>query len=269
MQHGTVQPELITRYTDALGAEREAPAWAVTRVEELLASVEATGDVVEVHRLSPGQPTGPLAGRTLTLEDGATVLLGDVVPDEGGLGWPAGTNLAFEPAVEAAAGVFWTAVTWRLSGRLAAGGVDFAGTDGTDPLTWPDWHPGTGRRDTRDWRLDDGAWRGRLTRAVVGARLGRWALSLGWDQRLTGPGLSGDLNLDHGGLAFPALTARRTAPFRWSGIMTHLAPDDALLRVGQLSRREVRYALRVRERVFQDEGLKSLMVMNDQIVPLR
>ena len=89
MQHGTVQPELITRYTDALGAEREAPAWAVTRVEELLASVEATGDVVEVHRLSPGQPTGPLAGRTLTLEDGATVLLGDVVPDDLPIGYHA------------------------------------------------------------------------------------------------------------------------------------------------------------------------------------
>ncbi|MEZ5203126.1 MAG: 4-alpha-glucanotransferase [Acidimicrobiales bacterium] len=82
-----MQPELITRYTDALGAEREAPAWAVTRVEELLASVEATGDVVEVHRLSPGQPTGPLAGRTLTLEDGATVLLGDVVPDDLPIGY--------------------------------------------------------------------------------------------------------------------------------------------------------------------------------------
>ncbi|MEZ6007033.1 MAG: hypothetical protein R3F05_04575 [Planctomycetota bacterium] len=46
-----------------------------------------------------------------------------------------------------------------------------------------------------------------------------------------------------------------------------LPPGEDALRI--VARREVRYALRVRERVFQDEGLKSLMVMNDQIVPLR
>ena len=165
--------------------------------------------------------------------------LGDVLPDEGGLGWPSGTNLHFEPTVEAAAGVFWAGAAWRVGGRVVDGGRSFVGTDGTDPLTWPGWPRATSRMDVRDQRLDNGAWRGRLTRAVVGARLGRWSLSAGWDHRRTGPGLTGDLNLDYEGLPFAGLTARRTAPFRWSGIMTHLAPDQTLLRVGQLSRRDV------------------------------
>ncbi|MGE0190428.1 MAG: hypothetical protein AB7T63_00145 [Planctomycetota bacterium] len=46
-----------------------------------------------------------------------------------------------------------------------------------------------------------------------------------------------------------------------------LPPGEDALRI--VARRDVRYALRVRERVFQDEGLKSLMVLNDQLVPLR
>lgn len=46
-----------------------------------------------------------------------------------------------------------------------------------------------------------------------------------------------------------------------------LPPGEDALRI--VARRDVRYALRVRERVFQEEGLKSLMVLNDQLVPLR
>jgi len=169
--------------------------------------------------------------------------LGDPVPAEGGLGMVAGHNIFLEPAVEFAAGAFWAAFNFRLGGRWAAGGTGFSGPGGRDdPLSWPGWARATGRADVRDLRLDDGVWRGQVTRALVGLQLGNWALSAGWDQRRTGPGLTGNLNLDYQGRPLPAATVRRTRSFHWSGIMTHLAPDQTLLRTGLLSRRTVTYS---------------------------
>ncbi len=168
--------------------------------------------------------------------------LGDPIPEEGGLGFVAGHNIFIEPAAEFAAGAFWAAFAYRLGGRWARGGTDFSAPGGdTDPLTWPGWARATGRQDVRDVRLAGGAWTGQLTRALVGLQLGRWALSAGWDQRRTGPGLTGDLNLDYRGRPFPAVTARRTQSFQWDGIFTHLAPDQTLLRAGLLSERTVTY----------------------------
>lgn len=168
--------------------------------------------------------------------------LGDPVPAEGGLGFVAGHNLAFESGAELALGAAWAAFDFRLGGRSASGGVGFSEADGrTDPLSWPGWARATGRADVRDLRLASGAWTGRFVRALLGVQWGRWSLSAGWDQRRTGPGLSGDLSLDYQGRPFPALTARRTEPFHWSGLMTHLAPDQTLLRAGLLSRRVVIY----------------------------
>ncbi len=168
--------------------------------------------------------------------------LGDPIPFEGGLGFTAGSSLYFEPAVEFTAGQFWAAVNYRLGGRVVQGGLTGDELGGSDsPLTWPEWPRATGRADVRDLRLADGDWRDQFTRALVGLQLGNWALSAGWDQRRTGPGVTGDLNLDYQGRPFPALTVRRTHKFVWNGIMTHLAPDETLLRVGSLSRRTVRY----------------------------
>lgn len=168
--------------------------------------------------------------------------LGDRWPGEGGLGFVNGHNLAMEPELSFAAGAFWSVAAVRFGGRWAPGGVAFDGPDGPrDPLTWPGWPRATGRADVREVRLSGGAWQGLVTRAMLGVQLGRWSLSAGWDQRRTGPGLDGDLNLDRQGRAFPALTVRRTRPFRWRGMMTHLAPDQTLLRTGILSRRAVTY----------------------------
>jgi len=168
--------------------------------------------------------------------------LGDPIPFEGGLGFVAGHNLFLEPAVEFGAGNFWAVVDFRVGGRLAAGGSSVADLGGEQsPLTWPGWHRATGRADVRDWRLSDGVWQGQVTRALIGMQLGRWAVSAGWDQRRTGPGLTGNLNLDYQGRPLPAVTVRRTASFHWRGIMTHLAPDQMLLRTGLLSRRTVTY----------------------------
>ncbi len=77
-----MEPELITSYTDALGTERTSPDWAVRRIRELLASGDRSGPVSEVIRIRAGEPTGPLAERSLDLEDGSKVRLGQVVPPD-------------------------------------------------------------------------------------------------------------------------------------------------------------------------------------------
>ncbi len=168
--------------------------------------------------------------------------LGNPVPFEGGLSFAAGHNIFFEPVVEFAYGKFWAALDFRLGGRWAPGGVDFSWAGGSsDPLTWPDWSRPTGRATMRDARLKGGSWTGQTTRALVGMQLGNWALSAGWDHRRSGPGLTGGMNLDYQGQPFPAFTVRRTSSFLWSGFMTHLAPDQTLLRAGLLSKRTVTF----------------------------
>ncbi len=164
--------------------------------------------------------------------------LGDPLADEAGLDWSGGANAAGELIVDATLGAhWWFGVTGRVSGRLAAGQTLAA----DDPLAWPGWHPATGRPQVGAARQQGGAWTFALPRAMAGVRLGNWALGAGWEPRRVGPGRGGGLTLDHGGDSFPALTGRRTAPFRWSGIMRWLAPSDLLLRVGSLSSREVRF----------------------------
>ncbi len=166
--------------------------------------------------------------------------LGNPIPFEGGLSFAAGHNIFFEPSVEFAVGSFWSTVDIRIGGRVAQGGIDFDWPNGnSDPLTWPGWSIPTGRHEVRDARLKGAAWTGQLTRALVGVQWGNWALSAGLDHRRTGPGLTGNLNQDYQGRPVPAITARRTRPFQWNGIFTHLAPDQMLLRSGILSERMV------------------------------
>lgn len=168
--------------------------------------------------------------------------LGTPVPFEGGLSFAAGSNLFFEPSVEFAAGSFWSALDLRIGGRITDGGIGFDWPGGSsDPLTWPGWSIPTGRSEVRDARLKGGAWTTEVSRALVGVQLGNWALSAGWDHRRTGPGLTGNLNQDYQGRPYPGITARRTRSFRWSGLMTHLAPDQLLMRAGLLSERTVRW----------------------------
>ncbi len=231
----TVQAKALNGEADGLADDPEYARllWLLDRYERGGGGKSFHGCPCKVH-----PPHLRLSGRVV----GGFSELADPVPFEGGLSFAAGHNVYFEPAFEFAAGSFWAAGNFRLGGRWADGGVDFTepGRD-SDPLTWPGWNRATGREDVRDARLSNGAWQGQVTRALVGMQLGRWAVSAGWDQRRTGPGLTGNLNLDYQGRPFPALTARRTEPFHWRGIMTHLAPDQTLLRAGILSERTVTY----------------------------
>jgi hypothetical protein len=180
-------------------------------------------------------PEARLTGRVLA----GWQELGDPLSGEAGLSWAAGTNLAAEAGADGSLGSrWWYGVSVRGSGRVAGGGALAA----DDPLAWPGWPLATGRATVGAARRQGGAWTVDVPRAVVGARLGRWALSVGWEPRRVGPGLDGGLTLDTGGASFAALTARRTAPFRWRGIMKPLAPSELLLRAGLLSERTVRFA---------------------------
>ena len=164
--------------------------------------------------------------------------LGDPVPGEAGLSWGPGLSTSLEAEAQATAGLWWLATTVRLAGRIAPGGTELAADD---PLAWPDWQVATGRADVRRARLQADGWRVDVPRAVAGVRLGNWALTAGWAPRRVGPGHSGGLTLDRNGASFPALTGRRTRPFRWRGFMKWLAPDDLLLRVGHLSSQDIRF----------------------------
>jgi len=164
--------------------------------------------------------------------------LGDILPEEAGLAWAPGWNASLEPVLDWSAGVFRASLSGRLAGRVAAGGEVFRGDEA---LAWPGWPMATGRAKVRDARLSDGAWVLDVPRFLVGVQLGDWSLSAGWAPRRTGPGLTGALVLDYSGASFPALTARRTRPFRWPGRLDFLAPDNLLLRAGQVSRRNIRY----------------------------
>jgi len=169
--------------------------------------------------------------------------LGNPVAFEGGLSFAPGHNLFLEPCIEFAAGSFWAALNFRMGGRVAGGGIDFNRDQGNiNPLTWPDWPMATGKYSVREARLKGGAWSGQLTRAIAGGQWGNWAISAGWDHHRTGPGLTGALLLDYEGRPFPAVTARRTRPFRWNGILTPLAPSQLLIRAGSLSQRTISWS---------------------------
>lgn len=163
---------------------------------------------------------------------------GEAPAGEAGLAWGPGWNGTVELGAQAARGRWWAAVTGRAgvqTGWGAGGDVD----DTEDPLLWPGWHPATGPAQERLFLLQEDGARADLVRAVVGVGFGNWALSAGLEPRRDGPGLGGALLMDRSGRSFPALTARRVAPMRWQGVMRPLAPEQLLLRVGLLSRREM------------------------------
>lgn len=169
--------------------------------------------------------------------------LGDVLDQEAGLAWSPGWNASFEPILDFSAGPWWVSVSGRLTGQVAAAGVDFSGPGGTEaPLTWPGWSIPTGKSQVRDARLQGDRWTLDAPRAIAGVNWGRWSLSAGWAPRNTGPGLTGALAMDRTGASIPAITARRTQPFVWgSGFLNFFAPDELLLLTGRLSKRVVRY----------------------------
>jgi len=169
--------------------------------------------------------------------------LGSTLDQEAGLAWSPGWNATFEPVLDFSAGPWWISATGRLTGRVATGGVDFSDPGGDQsPLTWPDWNIPTGKNQVRDARLQGGSWTLDAPRVVAGVNWGRWSLSAGWAPRRTGPGLTGALAMDQSGVSFPAMTARRMAPFVWgSGFLNFFAPDELLLTTGRLSKRLVRY----------------------------
>ncbi len=180
-----------------------------------------------------------LSGRIL----GGYSEMGNPVPFEGGLSFAPGHNLFFEPSMELAVGSFWSVVNFRFGGRTISGGREFEGASAvSDPLAWPNWPIPTGKFEVHEARLKGGAWTGQITRAMVGTQKGNWSLSAGWDHHRTGPGLTGSLNLDYQGQAFPAITARRTSPFQWNSFMSYVDPEYLLLRAGQLTERTVKWS---------------------------
>ena len=163
---------------------------------------------------------------------------GSIIPQEAGLSWASGWGVSCEPLLEWQQGRYWAAFSGRLHGRLVSGGETLAPDD---PLGWSRWSLPSGLEQVHRARFDEGDWSLDAPRLLVGAQLGHWSLSAGWAPRRTGPGIRGGLLLDQNGPSFPALTARRTTPFHWSGIMTHAAPDHLLLRAGLLSRQTIQY----------------------------
>jgi 4-alpha-glucanotransferase len=98
-QHGGVEDSpLVTSYTDALGTERHSPDWAVREVEERVRSTGGDARYAEVVRVSVGEPAHAVAGRTLVLESGEEVPVGDTIPEDLPYGYhevdgPAGRSL--------------------------------------------------------------------------------------------------------------------------------------------------------------------------------
>ena len=70
---------VIESYTDALGATRTSPRWMVDRARSV-GDEPRRGRFSDVTRIRAGAPSGELAGARLVLEDGAEVVLSDVVP---------------------------------------------------------------------------------------------------------------------------------------------------------------------------------------------
>ena len=168
--------------------------------------------------------------------------LGSPFDQEAGLAWSSGWNATFEPVLDLATGRWWISATGRLTGQVAASGIDFSDPGrSTSPLTWPGWSIPTGKSQVRDARLQGDRWIVDVPRAVAGLNLGNWSLSAGWVPRSTGPALTGAIALDQSGPSFPAFTARRTKPLEWgSGFLSFLAPDELLMSTGRLSERLVR-----------------------------
>jgi len=161
---------------------------------------------------------------------------GDAVVRDAGLHRARGTTAVAELQLDAWRGRWWCGVSTRLAGRVAPGG------QAADPaLLYADWPLATGRPPQGTARESRGAWRVDWPRLVGGLRLGNWALSLGWTPRAVGASPDGGLTLSEQPPSFPALTVRRTAPFRWRGFISWLGPDHLLLTAGRLDGQNVVY----------------------------
>jgi hypothetical protein len=162
---------------------------------------------------------------------------------EAGLAWAAGWNTTLEPILDFSAGPWWLATSLRVSGRVAASGVDYSGPGGDRaPLTWPDWSIPTGKSQVREARLKGGKWDFDAPRLMGGVTWGNWGLSAGWQPRSTGPGMTGVISMDRTGPTYPAFTARRHRPFDWGApFWNFLAPEDLLFTAGLLSEQMISY----------------------------
>lgn len=211
------------------------------RLEKSIAAASAQGNFDPAEReaiaaLAAAPPARSRLGARLLLGSGDH---GRIVPGQAGLAWGGGWNATAEAGGQASRGRWWGAVTGRFTAVTGWGAEPVSSADSASPIFWPGWDPATGPAQQRRALLLDEGTSLDLVRAIVGVETGRWGLSAGWEPRRDGPGLSGALLLDRDGSPFPALTARRLAPFRWRGIMRPIAPQQLLLRAGLLSRRPV------------------------------
>jgi hypothetical protein len=158
------------------------------------------------------------------------------VEGEAGLAASPGLTLDVAPELTATSGRWWAAVGPRLVGRAIAGGRGPA-----DALLYPRWPDATTLPLTGEARAADPAWIIDVPRAVVGVRLGRWAVSAGWAPYSVGPGLTGGLTASTTAPSYPAFSVRRVRPFAWSGFLKPVAPAQLLLRVGATSRQTVQF----------------------------
>ncbi len=168
-----------------------------------------------------------LAGAHLQLLPGE---LGRVVPDEAGLSAPAGLHAVAEPELQVGCGRLWGAATWRWQGGAGGGGAEPPAA-----LLYGGWRDATALPRWGDARRGGDPWRADWPRAVAGVQAGRWALAAGRAPARAGPGLEGVLLCGQSGASHPVLTARRTAPFAWRGVLRAIAPVELLLRVGRVS----------------------------------
>jgi hypothetical protein len=162
--------------------------------------------------------------------------VGDQVIDAAGLTRAAGTTGVAAAHLDGWTGPVWFGVTGRLAGRLLKSGRAIA-----PALTYPDWPTASGRPPTGVARTSRGAWRLEWPRLAAGVQLGRWSLAAGWSSRRVGPGSTGGLTLSEHAPSFAAVTLRRTAPFKWHGVISWLGPDHLLVRAGQLAAQEVAF----------------------------
>lgn len=80
-------PQVLTSYTDALGQERWSPEWAVRHVREVLADERGRGAYADVVRVRADADAGSLRGRTLHVEGGGEITVGERVPGDLPLGY--------------------------------------------------------------------------------------------------------------------------------------------------------------------------------------
>jgi len=73
---------VITHYRSAFGDERPSPEASVARVRQILAESHRDGPYADVWRIRAGTDAGSFQGRTLRLEDGGEVVIGDRIPDD-------------------------------------------------------------------------------------------------------------------------------------------------------------------------------------------